>query len=78
MPWNTMMAVEWTASAPLPDGTPYDNLGTHVIQLRWGKVTRFHAYMDSQLSAAAIDRLALSGVAEAHAPQIQSGRLCFG
>lgn len=71
-PWNTMLAIEWTSHAPLPDGSSYDNLGTHVIRLRWGKIVSFHAYMDSQTTAAALLRIAATGVTEATAPQIVS------
>lgn len=71
-PWDTMLAVEWTSHGPLPDGSSYDNLGTHVIRLRWGKVVSFHAYMDSQTTAAALLRIAATGVSEATAPQIVS------
>lgn len=71
-PWDTMLAIEWTSHAPLPDGSSYDNLGAHVIGLRWGKVVSFHAYMDSQTTAAALQRIAATGVTEATAPQIVS------
>lgn len=69
-PWDTVAAVEWTSHALLPDGTPYDNRGTHVIRLRWGRATAFSAYLDSQRTAAALDRLAALGVAEASAAPI--------
>jgi len=53
---------------PLTGGVSYDNRGAHVIRLRFGRVTSFHAYMDSQRSAAALDRPARHGIAEATAP----------
>ena len=70
-PWDTIVALEWTSHAPLPDGASYDNRGAHVIRLHFGKVTSFHAYMDSQRSVAALEHLARHGFDEATAPQIE-------
>jgi len=69
-PWRTVVAVEWTIRARTRDGAPYENEGAHVIRMRWGRATRIQAYLDSQRLAAACERSARAGVAEAGAPPI--------
>jgi hypothetical protein len=38
----------------LPDGSPYNNHGVHIIRMRWGKVFDIDANEDSQLVAASL------------------------
>ncbi len=71
-PWNTVVAVEWRATATLGDGTPYSNVGAHIIRIRWGRAVYIHAYEDSQRVADACRRLAQAGVEEAAAEPITS------
>lgn len=69
-PWDLKIAVQWTAHLRPRIGDPYDNDGAHWIRVRWGKVTYFHAYLDTQRIAKACDRMAEAGIEEATAPPI--------
>ena len=72
-PWNTVIGVEWTNTGTLLDGSSYHNAGAHILRLRWGRLTSFHAYLhDAQESADALVRLAAHGLSEATAPPIVS------
>jgi ketosteroid isomerase-like protein len=51
-------------------GEPYVNDGVHWIHLRWGKVSGFHAYLDTQRVAEACAEMARLGVSEAAAAPI--------
>lgn len=69
-PWSTWVAVEWTARLRPQQGEPYANHGAHWAHIEWGKVTSFHAYLDTQRIAEACRDMASKGVAEAAAPPI--------
>jgi len=69
-PWSTWVAVRWRAELRPAVGEPYENRGTHWIQLRWGKVKSFHGYLDTQRIAAACDEMAAAGIAEGAATPI--------
>jgi ketosteroid isomerase-like protein len=71
-PWNTTVIVRWSGVQNLPDKSPYNNHGVHVIRIRWGKVFDIDANEDSQLVAAGLQIWAAHGVAEALAPPILS------
>ncbi len=72
-PWNTVIGAEWTNTGTLLDGSTYTNAGAHVLRLRWGRLTSFHAYLhDAQESADALARLAAHGITEAAAAPITS------
>lgn len=71
-PWNTVVIVRWTAVQDMPDNSPYDNHGVHIVRMRWGKVFDIDANEDSQLVAAALRIWAAHGVSEALAPPIVS------
>lgn len=71
-PWDTTMILRWRSSDTLPDGTPYSNRGVHIVRMRWGKAVSIDAHEDSQAVAAALDRMASLGIAEAVAPPITS------
>jgi ketosteroid isomerase-like protein len=61
-----------SAVQDLPDGSPYNNHGIHIIRMRWGKVFDIDANEDSQLVAAALQIWAKYGVNEALADPILS------
>jgi hypothetical protein len=46
-------------------GRAYENEVAQTIELRWGRITRFHNLQDTQKLAVAPDRLAVSGLDEA-------------
>lgn len=69
-PWDMRIAVQWAAHLRPRIGEPYANEGAHWIRVRWGRVTYFHAYLDTQLIADACHRMAEAGVEEAAAPPI--------
>jgi len=74
-PWNTVMSAEWTNSGTLPDNTPYRDSGAHILVLRWGRLTSFHAYLhDADEPRQALLRLFAHGLKEAAAPPIVSIR----
>jgi hypothetical protein len=54
-----------SAVQDLPDGSPYNNHGVHIIRMRWGKVFDIDANEDSQLVAASLQIWAAYGVTEA-------------
>jgi ketosteroid isomerase-like protein len=71
-PWNTTVIIRWSGVQDLPDKSPYDNHGVHVIRLRWGRVFDIDANEDSQLVAAGLQIWAAHGVEEALSPPIVS------
>jgi ketosteroid isomerase-like protein len=71
-PWNTTVIMRWSAVQDLPDGSPYNNHGVHIIRMRWGKVFDIDANEDSQLVAASLQIWAKYGVNEALADPILS------
>ena len=71
-PWATTVVMRWSATQDLPDRSPYNNHGVHIIRMRWGKVFEIDANEDSQLVATSLELLAASGVNEALAAPILS------
>ncbi|MGI5498639.1 nuclear transport factor 2 family protein [Lentzea sp. CA-135723] len=72
-PWHTTVGVEWTNEATLLDGSRYTNTGSHVLTLRNGRITAFHAYLgDVQSIDEALAHQAAGGLTEATAPAIVS------
>jgi ketosteroid isomerase-like protein len=69
-PWNTLVLVQWNESNSGADGVRTTNRGIHVMQLRWGRATLLVICPDTVGLQATLDRLALSGNAEAHAAPI--------
>lgn len=69
-PWDMTLVAEWIDRATPADGTPYENRGVHVLKLRWGRVVSIHAYLDTQVVAAAGHRLAAHGFPEGVASPI--------
>ncbi|WP_326556831.1 nuclear transport factor 2 family protein [Micromonospora sp. NBC_01796] len=71
-PHNTTIIIRWTATQNMPDGSPYNNHGVHIVQMKWGKIVSIDANEDSQLVAAALRVFAAQGVTEASAEPIVS------
>jgi ketosteroid isomerase-like protein len=71
-PWNTTVIMRWSAVQDLPDGSPYNNHGVHIIRMCWGKVFDIDANEDSQLVAASLQIWAADGVKGALAGPILS------
>ena len=74
-PWNTQVATELTFRADLPHAAvlpsgPHTNTVVQIMTLKWGKITDILTVEDTFKCAAALDRIAAAGVAEALAPQI--------
>lgn len=72
LPNDTAVIIRWTGTQRLPDGSPYENHGVHVIRMRWGKVVDIDANEDSQLVADSMRILAAHGIEEAIAEPIVS------
>lgn len=71
-PHDTTVIVRWTGRQTLPDGSPYENHGVHVISMRWGKIVDIDANEDSQTVAESMTVFAAYGVDEALADPILS------
>jgi ketosteroid isomerase-like protein len=57
-PWDTRVAVRLTISAPLPDGTTYQNHGVQWLRLRWGRMVDDWVLEDTIALQRALDQLA--------------------
>jgi ketosteroid isomerase-like protein len=71
-PHDTTIVIRWSATQDMPDGSPYDNHGVHVVRMRWGKIVEIDANEDSQAVADALKVWAAHGVEEALADPIIS------
>jgi len=71
-PHNTTIIIRWTGTQTLPDGSPYENHGVHIVRMRWGKVVDIDANEDSQVVAESMKVVAAHGVQEALADPIVS------
>jgi ketosteroid isomerase-like protein len=69
-PWDLWIAAQWTAHLRPQVGSSYSNKGAHWLRLRWGRVTYFHAYLDTQRIEWACREMAEAGIAEATAAPI--------
>jgi ketosteroid isomerase-like protein len=69
-PWNTLVLAEWNETNSGTDGVSTSNRGLHVLHLRWGRATLLAICPDTVGLKATLDRLAISGNADAHAPPI--------
>ncbi len=72
LPHNTTILVRWTNTETLPDGSPYENHGVHVIKMRWFKILDIDANEDSQAVAESLQKKAALGIEEALASPIVS------
>jgi ketosteroid isomerase-like protein len=69
-PWNTSIATAVTVHASLADGSPYENVFNQFMHMRWGRVTEIRTLENTEVLQRAMDRLAATGYAEAHAAPI--------
>ena len=69
-PWDLRIAVQWIARLTPVVGERYENHGAHWLEVRWGRVTAFHAYLDTERIARACRELQAAGVDEAGAPPL--------
>jgi ketosteroid isomerase-like protein len=69
-PWNTLVLAEWEETNSGTDGVRTSNRGMHVLHLRWGRATRLAICPDMIGLKATLDRMAITGNAEAHAAPI--------
>lgn len=69
-PWNTLVLAEWDETNSGTDGVRTNNSGVHVVNLKWGRMTKLVICPDTVGLKATLDRLASAGVSEALAPPI--------
>ncbi|MFI1396009.1 nuclear transport factor 2 family protein [Streptomyces sp. NPDC020681] len=69
-PWATRVATRVSVSAELPGGSRYENVFMQFMHLRWAKITEVRTLEDTAVLERALDTVAASGVAEAHAAPI--------
>jgi ketosteroid isomerase-like protein len=65
LPNKTTIIIRWTAAQTLPDGSPYENHGVHIVQMRWGKIVDIDANEDSQVVAESMKIFAEHGYPDA-------------
>jgi ketosteroid isomerase-like protein len=69
-PWHTIVAVRWRDWGEAADGGRYENRGCEVFEIRWGRATAIHQYLDTEAVHESLERMAGAGIAEASAPPI--------
>ncbi len=69
-PWRTTVAVRWRDWGEAADGEPYENRGCEVFEIRWGRATSIHQYLDTKVIDDSLARMAAAGIEEAAAPPI--------
>lgn len=69
-PWRTTVAVRWRDWGHAADGEPYANRGCEVFEIRWGRATAIHQYLDTRAIDDALERMAAAGIEEAAAPPV--------
>jgi ketosteroid isomerase-like protein len=69
-PWRTQAAVEWQEHNTGADGVDNRNRGVHLVELRWGRVSRIAIFTDTAVLTSNLERLARFGVPEARLPPI--------
>lgn len=72
LPNDTTIIIRWTATQTMPDESPYNNHGVHVVRMRWFKIVDIDANEDSQVVADSMKIFAAHGVEEALAAPITS------
>ena len=71
-PWNTVVAVPWTAHATcLIDGEAFEADGVHVVRFVWGRITEIQGYPDTEKYTSFCRHMAGHGMREADAPPIE-------
>jgi ketosteroid isomerase-like protein len=69
-PWRTTVAVRWRDWGRAADGEPYENRGCEVFEIRWGRATAIHQYLDTKAIDDGLARMSAAGIEEAAAPAI--------
>ena len=69
-PWRTVVAVRWRDWGEAADGGRYENRGCELFEIRWGRATAIHQYLDTEVVHESLERMAGAGIAEASAPPI--------
>lgn len=69
--WNTTTIIEFTDTVTPRFGQPYTNNGIQVVKLRFGKVYKIHAYVNTHKIITALNTLYDNGVPEAKADKIE-------
>jgi hypothetical protein len=64
------VATSVIVSAPLPDGSRYENVVHQFLHMRWARITEIRTLEDTVTLQRALDLVAASGNEEAHAPPI--------
>lgn len=69
-PWQTVAVVEFYDQVS-PEGIePYTNHGVMIAQIRWGKATDVHIFVDTDKVVRALEQLRENGIAKAGSPPI--------
>lgn len=66
-PWRTRVATHFDVVATLADGSAYRNEGMQFLEIRWGRVHQDRLFEDTQIVAAALERVDGAWAAEAAA-----------
>lgn len=69
-PWDTRIATRVRIHAILADGSDYSNVFMQTFHMRWARITQVHTLEDNVVLQRALDRIAASGITEAHAEPI--------
>ena len=69
-PWATRIATRVRVRATLADGSDYENVFMQNMRMRWARITEIHTLEDTAALQRALDRVAASGIPEAHAAPI--------
>jgi ketosteroid isomerase-like protein len=69
-PWRTTVTVRWRDWGKAADGGRYENRGCEVFEIRWGRATAIHQYLDTEVVQESLERMSGVGIAEASAPPI--------
>lgn len=72
LPNDTTIIIRWTATQAMPDNSPYENHGVHIVRMRWFKIVDIDANEDSQVVAESMKIFAAYGNEEALAAPITS------
>jgi ketosteroid isomerase-like protein len=56
-PWRTRVATHFDVVATLADGSAYRNEGMQLLEIRWGRIHQDRLFEDTQIVAAALERV---------------------
>lgn len=69
-PWSTRVVTRFEHHVVPPEGPAYWGPGVQIVDLRWGKATQIHTYVDTAKLVETLTAMAAAGQAEAMAPPI--------